>query len=463
MGDTGGAQSGVGVLGLTGMQKRRGSLFAWPSSIYYGWWIVLAAFIIAFIYSGFFFYDFTLFVTPIREDIPDVGAAIEPAFIVATITGAVLSPILGGFFDKRGPKLVVGGGMLLGSAGFAIMGVMTEPWHLYVGLTLAGLGPIVFFAGGVSSVVNWFNRFRGRALGITVVGLGAGGVLTRPTLLVMEEIGWRNSFLIMAVVVLVLLLPLAFVLRRTPEDHGMRPDGDEAGNSADGAAMAAPIAYGLTFTQILRAPTFWMMTLLMFLSFWPIGALQIHQSPFMESVGYSRFAAADAVGAMALVTIVGRIGGGWLADAIDPRRATVFALLLQAVGIAAFALIKPEANWYLILFFVTFAPGFGAIIVLQPALLATYFGRRAFGAAQGVLWAVTAMAVSLAPIVARLFDENLGGMQNGFLVFAGFSIIAMILVYIILPIPGIVRPRGGSVIPPPVAQSASAGSGDREA
>ena len=443
------------------MQQRRTFRLPTPSSIYYGWWIVIAAFIIAFVYSGFFFYDFTLFVTPIREDIPDVGAAIEPAFIVATIVGAALSPVLGGFFDRRGPKLVVGGGMLLGAAGFAIMGLMSEPWHLYIGLTLAGLGPIVFFAGGVSAVVNWFNRFRGRALGITVVGLGAGGVLTRPTLLVMEEIGWRNSFLVMAVVVLVLLLPLAFVLRRTPEDHGMRPDGDEAGNPADGAAVEAPIAYGLTLTQILRAPTFWMMTLLMFLSFWPIGALQIHQSPFMESVGYSRLAAADAVGAMALVTIVGRIGGGWLADVIDPRRATVFALLLQAVGIAAFALIKPEANWYLILFFVTFAPGFGAVIVLQPALLATYFGRRAFGAAQGVLWAVTATAVSLSPIVARFFDENLGGMQNGFFVFAGLSITAMILVYIVLPIPGIVRVRGQS--PPPSTRAAAARSGEQEA
>ena len=440
------------------MQKRTGSFFPWPSSVYYGWWIVLAAFIIAFIYSGFFFYDFTLFVTPIREDIPDVGAAIEPAFIVATIVGAALSPILGGFFDKRGPKMVVGGGMLLGAAGFAIMGLMTEPWHLYIGLTLAGLGPIVYFAGGVSAVVNWFNRFRGRALGITVVGLGAGGVLTRPTLLVMEEIGWRNSFLVMAVVILVLLLPLALVLRRAPEDYGMRPDGDEPSNPAAAGAAEAPIAYGLTFTQILRAPTFWMMALLMFLSFWPIGALQIHQSPFMESVGYSRIAAADAIGAMALITIVGRIVGGWLADVMDPRRGTVLALFLQAVGIAAFALIRPEANWYLILFFVAFAPGFGAIIVLQPALLATYFGRRSFGAAQGVLWAVTAMAVSLSPFVATLTDEFLGGMQNGFLIFAALSITAMILVFIVLPIPGIVRPRGGSVIPPP--EPVSTGAGD---
>ena len=306
-------------------------------------------------------------------------------------------------------------------------------------LTLAGLGPIVFFAGGVSAAVNWFNRMRGRAVGIAVVGLGAGGILTRPSLYVMEAIGWRDSFLLMAAIVIVLLLPLAFVLRRTPEDYGMRPDGDAPESADASGVVAAPAVYGLTFTQIMRTPTFWLLSMLMFLSFWPIGALQIHQAPFMEEAGYSRLAAADAVGLMALITIVGRVGGGWLADTIDPRRAMVLATLLQAVGIAAFALSRPEANWYLILFFVAFSPGFGAIIVLQAALLATYFGRRAFGAAQGFLWTVTGMAVSVSPYAATMTDRYLGGMQNGFLMFAAFSFLAMVLVFIVLPRPGIVR------------------------
>ncbi len=423
------------------MQQRSGFRVPLPTSIFYGWWIVVAAFMVAFIYSGFFFYDFTLFVTPIREDIPDVGAAIEPAFIVATVIGTILSPILGGVFDRWGPKPVVGGGMVLGATGFAIMGVMTEPWHLYIGLTLAGLGPIVFFAGGVSATVNWFNRMRGRAVGIAVVGLGAGGILTRPSLYVMEAIGWRDSFLLMAAIVIVILLPMAFVLRRTPEDYGMRPDGDPPDSADASGVVDAPVLYGLTFAQIMRTPTFWLLSMLMFLSFWPIGSLQIHQAPFMEDAGYSRVAAADAVGAMALITIVGRVGGGWLADTMDPRRAMVLATFLQAVGIAAFALSRPEANWYLILFFVAFSPGFGAIVVLQAALVATYFGRRAFGAAQGFLWTVTGAAVSVAPYVATLTDQYMGGMQNGFLMFAAFSFLAMILVFIVLPRPGIVRAR----------------------
>ncbi len=444
------------------MPQRRKSVFPWPSSIFHGWWIVAATFTMAFIYSGFYFYDFTLFVTPIMTDIPEVGAAIEPAFLVAGITGALLSPLLGGFFDRRGPKLVVGGGLLLGAAGFAIMGVMTQPWHVYVGLTFASLGPIVIWAGGIPAVVNWFSRLQGRALGMTMVGLGLGGILTRPSLLVMETIGWRDSFLVMAAVILVILLPLVLVLRRRPEDYGMRPDGappDEEEPRA-AAVFQAPVVYGLTFTQILRAPTFWMLAGLLFLAFWPIGALQVHQSPYMESVGYSRQAAADAVGAMAVITIVGRLGGGWLADLTDPRRATVLALTLQAVGIAAFAISRPETPYPLILFLLAFAPGFGGITVLQSALLATYFGRRSFGAAQGVLWTVTSVAFSLSPLVARQSEVFLGGMQQGFLMFAAFSVASAILVYMLLPRPGIVRVRADAPVQEPVAAPSAGRHGE---
>lgn len=439
------------------MQQRSGFRIPLPRTVFYGWWIVASALTLATIYSGFFFYDFTLFVTPIREDLPEVGNAINGAFFATSINSAIMSPVLGAIFDRRGPKMVAGGGLALGAIGFAIMGVMTEPWHLYIGFSLAGFGPIVFFSAAIPSVVNWFFRMRGRALGICMAGLGLGGFLTIPTLFVIEQIGWRNTFLVMAAVIAVLVPLMTIILRGTPEKYGMRPDGDAPTVTASGVTELAEPMYGLTFTQALRAPVFWFLGTLFFLAFWCIGALTVHQSPFMEAAGYSRTDAAFAVGAMAIITVVGRVLAGWMADATDPRRAAVLAFVLQAVGISAFALSNPEQNWYLILFLLAFSPGFGMITVLQAALLATYLGRRAFGVLQGILWTVTALAVSVSPTVATFADNSLGGMQNGFLMFGAFSAIGLILVYLVLPRPGIVRPRSGSIIPPPPASSATGG------
>jgi MFS family permease len=391
----------------------------------------------AFIYSGVYFYAFTLFVTPIRDELPRLGSQISPAFLVTGVTGAILAPILGGIFDRWGPKLVVSGGMLAGGLGFVLMGLMTEPWHLYLGLTLAGVGPIAIWGGAIPAVANWFIRLRGRALGLTTMGLGLGGLLVNPTLTLIDAVGWRMSFFLMGAAIWVLLMPLAFILRRRPEDYGLLPDGDDPDASSVGASGTEIIEEGMSFRQVMRSPVFWLIALFFSLAFWPIGGLQVHMAPYLEGTGFSRAAAATTVGAMAVITIVGRLGGGWLADTIDPRKATILALALQAIGIGIFALVSPNLIWLLLLFLIAFAPGFGGITVLQPALIGIYFGRRAFGAIQGVLWTATSLSFSLAPLVLGWLATLLGDFRPGFGVFALLSIIGAVLV-LALPRPGIV-------------------------
>ena len=413
--------------------------------VFYGWWIVAATVTLAFFYSGFFFYAFTLFVTPIREELPSVADQITPAFFLGGILGAILAPGLGAFFDRRGPKLVVGGGMVAGGLGFFLLSVMNEPWHMYVALPLAGLGPLAIWQGAIPAVANWFIRLRGRALGLTMVGLGIGGFLTRPALILMGEDGedWRSAFLVMALVVWLLLLPLALVLRRRPEDHGLLPDGASVEDEAPGedSVIAGSGEEGSSFMEAMKSPVFWAVALVFSLAFWPIGGLQIHMAPFMEEEGFSRTAAADAVAAMAIVTVVGRLGGGWLADIFDQRRVTILALTLQAIGTAAFALILPGGfvrGFFLLgVFFLTFAPGFGGITVLQPALVGSYFGRMSFGAIQGVLWTVTSLSFSVAPLILGILREVFNGHRPGLLMFAALSVFGAIAV-LLLPRPALI-------------------------
>ena len=397
------------------------------TGMFYGWWIVISAFVMSVIYSGFYFWAFTLFVTPMQSEIASIENHIGPAFLIAGIVGALLAPISGNVFDKRGPKLVVGVGMICGGLGFALMGFMEEIWHFYLGLSLAGIGPIVIWGGAIPSVANWFNKFRGRALGITTAGLGLGGLLTNPSLILINQFGWRTTFIFMALAIWIIILPLTMILRRRPEDYGMVEDGLPGGNDT------LEEVEGLFFLQAMKSKVFWGIAGIFSLAFWPIGSLQIYQSPFMESVGFTRSVAASTVGIMAIITVVGRIGGGWLADTIDARKATTLALALQAIGIIIFAFISPDLGWLLFIFLIAFAPGFGAITVLQPALLAGYFGRRSFGAIQGILWTCTSLSFSLAPIVltwiASFFMEDL---SPGFVIFGILSALGAILV-IILP------------------------------
>lgn len=399
------------------------------SGVFYGWWIVLATFAMAVYYSGAYFYSFTLFVSPITDDLGWSGTIIPQGFLITGVFGAILAPILGTLFDRIGPKIVVGGGMALGGLGFFILSQMTEPWHFYVGFSLAGIGPVAIYNGAVPAVANWFVLRRGRALGLTVAGLGIGGVLAPVSLLLIDALGWRGAMMAIALGTGVLLVPLSLVLRRRPEDHGALPDGLKVAPSAGIDEALQPLEQNeMSLREAVASPVFWLIALTFSLAFVPMGAIQVHIAPYLESVGLARPLVATAVTAMALTTVVGRLAGGWLADYVDARKATVLALGLQAVGTMVFAFVVPQSAWLLVLFVVAFAPGFGAITVLQPALQGFYMGRRAFGAIQGLLWTITSMAFSVAPLALQRLVDIFESYRPGYLLFGAISVIGVVVV-----------------------------------
>ncbi|MBI4236284.1 MAG: MFS transporter, partial [Chloroflexi bacterium] len=378
------------------------------AGVFYGWWIVLATMLLAVYYSGALFYSFTLLIVPIREDLGWGQAIISSGFLVQGILGAALAPGLGLLFDRVGPKPVVVGGMLAGGLGFLIVSRMTEPWHYYLGFALVGVGPIALWGGAIPAVANWFVRRRGFAIGLTGLGFSLGGLMAPISVVLIAAVGWRGTLFLMGLGVWLLLVPLALVLRRRPEDQGLWPD--NAPPDPRVAPQRQPGAQeGLAVGRALRSPVFWMLVLTFSLAFWPMGGVQVHTGPYLEGVGLSRPLIAGVVTAMALVTVVGRLGGGWLADTTDARRATALALGLQAAGTAVFALVTAQRAWLLVPFLMAFAPGFGGMTVLQPALQGLYFGRRAFGAIQGAMWTITSLSFSVAPLALGELSERLGG------------------------------------------------------
>ena len=129
------------------------------------------------------------------------------------------------------------------------------------------------------------------------------------------------------------------------------------------------------------------------MGFWAIGTMQVHASTFLGSVGNSTTAAATLVTGLSVATIPGRMLFGWLADRKDTRR------LMAAGGTRVFSLASGSRPWVLPLFLLTYAPAFGGMMVLQPAMQRQYFGRRSFGAIAGVIGAFTVLVWSGGPLL----------------------------------------------------------------
>src|SRR3984893_10702602 len=197
---------------------------------FYGWVIVVVVFVTMGIGVNART-AFSLLFPPILEEFRWDRGVTAGAFSFGFVVSAILSPVLGRMMDRVGPRAVMELGVGLMAAGLLLAPLTSEPWHLYLTIgVLVGAGSICLGYSGQSLFLpNWFNRRRGLAIGLAFAGVGLGSMTLLPWVQHMiEQTGWRTACTAMGVVVLVVLAPINLLLRKRPEDIGLRPDGDGA-------------------------------------------------------------------------------------------------------------------------------------------------------------------------------------------------------------------------------------------
>jgi MFS family permease len=200
--------------------------------------------------------------------------------------------------------------------------------------------------------------------------------------------------------------PLSRVVRHRPEPYGLLPDGDEPGPAnvqGDVRPGAGPDEASVGTAQALRTRTFWLLAGSVALSMAAQNAVVVHAIPHLSGIGLPSTFAASIVATMTLVSIAGRIGFGWLGDRFQKRYVMALAFGLQVVGLAIFATVSEP--WHLIPFLAIYAPCYGGTVPLRPAMQGEYFGRRSFGAIQGLVMGCTSLGGMIGPVFAgRMFD-----------------------------------------------------------
>src|SRR5215469_7851648 len=149
-------------------------------------------------------------------------------FSFGFLVSALVTPCIGWAMDLRGPRLVIELGVAAMGAGLILAVLVREPWQLYLSLgALVGGGVnCLAYTGQSLYLTNWFVRRRGLALSIAFSGVGIGSITVLPWVAsLIADIGWRAACLRLGILVLVLLAPLNLLLKRRPEDFGLKPDG----------------------------------------------------------------------------------------------------------------------------------------------------------------------------------------------------------------------------------------------
>jgi len=396
--------------------------------VFYGWWVVFACFLIAFYRAGSIVYGFTAFFEPIAEE---TGWSYTQISIAASLRGiemGIFAPIMGFLVDRFGPRRLIFCGTLTIGFGLILLSRTNSLTMFYGVFVLLALG-MSACAGTVliTAVANWFRRNIGKALGIMSCGWGAGGILIPLVVRLIDLYQWRTTLIILGLGMWLFGIPLSLLVRHRPEQYGYLPDGE---TSAEQVLTPKSQGREVGFKEALKSRDFWRLSIAETIRMMVVMAVITHVMPYLSSLDISRSRAALVATSIPLLSIIGRLGFGWLGDIFDKRYVMAGAYSLAGVGILAFSYV--QTTWLIFPFLIFFSLSFGAM-GLRGSIVREYFGMASFGRLLGITTGVGAIGMVTGPFLAGWIYDTSGSYHLIWLVFAGIQVIPIILILTLKP------------------------------
>jgi len=393
--------------------------------IFYGWWIVLASFLIAFYVGGIVFYGLTAFFEPIVKEYNWNYTQVSLAFSLRGLEMGILAPVIGFLVDFFGARKLSLFGVLISGLGLVLLGMTNSLAMFYVAFLLLALG-----SGSCASTVlmtalaHWFRKNVGKAMGIVACGFGAGGILIPLIVWLIDYYQWRTALVILGIGTWALCIPLSFAIRNRPEQYGYLPDGEIPFSlSSDHGGQRIE---KVQLKQILKSTNFWKVAIAELIRSMIIMAVVTHVMPYLSSVGMSKSRAAFVATSIPLFSIIGRVGFGWVSDIFDKRHVLCVAYCLLGIGTALFSYIQIQL--LIFPFLLIFSPALGAALPLRGAVVREYFGRVSFGSLLGAIKGVAAVGGLIGPCLAGWTFDTLTSYRPIWLILAGTTVVAAVLI-----------------------------------
>jgi MFS family permease len=416
---------------------------------FYGWIIIAVTFITMAIGVNART-AFSLFFPPIIDEFGWERGVTAGAFSFGFVVSAIVSPLIGRLMDRLGPRSVMELGVALMAGGLLLAPLTSQPWHLYLTIgVLVGAGSICLGYSGQSLFLpNWFIRRRGLAIGFAFAGVGIGSVTLLPWVQWMiDHSGWRTACTAIGLLVLVVLAPINLLLRKRPEDLGLRPDGDAAASAASVSPVSNivdPDWAGVDWTlrRALRTARFWWLAIGYAGGLYIWYAVQVHQTKYLLDVGFSPNLAVWALGAVSLLGIPGQILLGHISDRVGREWIWSASCAGFAVCFAALIALARYPTLPLVYLMVVSqgALGYGLTSIMGAVVVEIFQGKH-YGSIFGTIMVAALAGGAAGPLVTGLLHDLWGNYTLAFLIGIGVSALSALAIW--LAAPGKVRAVAG--------------------
>ncbi len=351
---------------------------------------------------------------------------------LAAAAGGLSGIYAGVIVDRHGPRFLVLAGALVAAVCLWGLSWQSHLWMFLVLYAVAGLFGWNLFSSTVinPTITKWFIRKRGWALAVGSIGVSLASLIAPVTMtFIVDTWDWRVGYAAMGAFILVVVAPVAFLMRRTPEDYGLLPDGD-SDEPAYVPGQTARTQETVSFTRrdAVRATGFWLLLFGFAFNMAALISVLVHAIPFLTDAGFSRAIAASALAVNGLGNLASKVAWGYGLQRVHPRALVITAFMISTAGVILI-LAATATGLYGILFpaFFLYGFGFGGTIPLGEFTWAKYFGRRHIGAIRGIGNPVAILFSGLGPILVGLWFDIAGSYQYAF-----YAIIAAFFVGAIL-------------------------------
>ncbi len=396
--------------------------------LFYGWWVVLAFFVITIIAFGARF-SFGVFFKPLASEFGLTRAETSGIYSAYMLLCCVFAIVSGWGADKFRPRILFSlMGLFLGLS-LILTSQAQSLQQLFLAYSLflaAGTGGV--YGVSVSTIIRWFDSKRGLAIGLTTSGVGLGTVVMAPfATYLIAHVGWRMSFMVMGIIAWLLIIPMAMLLKKDPREMGLLPYGVETNGGETGGSnlRGSSAATGLSLSRAFKTRNFWCLGFSWILTPLCLYMAVTHIVPHGTDMGIPAMKAATILSLIGAMNIPGRLVVGNISDSAG-RKVTAMVCALFLAG-AVIGLIYLKDLWMFYLFAAVFGFFFGGISTSTTAMIGDIFGLHSIGVIMGTMSACWALGGAIGPFIGGLVYDMWSNYSLAFSISAAAMMIVTLL------------------------------------
>lgn len=402
--------------------------------IYYGWVVLGGLFILMMVSIGIVVNSFSFFYNPVIKSLGFAYGEFSLTSSVAALSAMIGCIVVAKLLNKVDLRIIVTVSTIIYALSILLDGFAHTLTQFYLISILTGIGYAGIGGVAVSQVVsNWFRQKQGFAMAVAMAGSGVGGLIFSPLInTLILTVGWRNTFFILAIIVVVITLPISiFIIRLTPEQKNLKAYG-YISDVADQQSQADE-RDGFRLSQAVKTPHFWGLCITNLIAGLLLMAVQVHAPLSMQAVNISSSLAAIVMAVSGVLLIPGKLIHGLIHDKLGSKISAAYIFGAFIITLISLILLKNVYTGFI--YSLMFGLSGAITTVALPLWAVSVFGKKDYAIIFSIMSMFMTLGAASGPPIAGFIYDSSHNYTPAWLLLIGIAVIGLLITLLSVNVP----------------------------